>query len=195
MNILDKIAEDENNVQTAPALPVYIESDVEDWSIEIHKIHQSEEMLTKVLRHCWGAENKMTRRRLMGCSDSILEIPEYYAFCYAPRSVAMQMETHKKKHRFYLWMGTARPDREDAVAGEYSREQLVPFAMVFTARAIKEISHLRMCRKAEYPTRLFMSYLQRKLSVIDRELAENMIPLCMYRGGICTELNSCKNKK
>ena len=136
----------------------------------------------------------MSRKRLMGCSDSILEIPEYYAFCTAPRSVAMQLETHKKKHRFYMWMGTARKDRADAIKGEYSREQLVPFAMVFTARAIKEISHYRMCQKAEKPTRIFMNFLQLKLSAVDMELAKEMMPMCAYRNGLCTELNSCKKR-
>lgn len=166
----------------------------EGWRIEIHKIEQADEMLTKVLKHCWGAENRMSRKRLMGCSDSILEIPEYYAFCTAPRSVAMQLETHKKKHRFYMWMGTARKDRADAIKGEYSREQLVPFAMVFTARAIKEISHYRMCQKAEKPTRIFMNFLQLKLSAVDMELAKEMMPMCVYRNGLCTELNSCKKR-
>jgi hypothetical protein len=187
-SILDRCAELENEVRTSDA-------STNRWSIDIHKIEQSDAMLTKVLKHCWGAENRMSRKRLMACSDSILDIPEYYAFCLAPRSVAMQMETHKKKNRFYLWMGTARPDRADAIVGEYSREQLVPFAMVFTARAIKEISHLRMCSKAEKATRTFMALLQMKLSYVDKELAENMMPLCKYRGGICTELNSCKKTK
>jgi hypothetical protein len=77
-------------------------TNMDDWSIEIHKIDQADDMLTRVLEHCWGVtDSKMTKKRLFEINDSILEIPEYYAFCVAPRSVAMQMETHKKKHRFY----------------------------------------------------------------------------------------------
>ena len=30
------------------------------------------------------------------------------------------------------------------------------------------------------------------LAEIEPELAEQMMPLCDYRGGICTEFNSCK---
>ena len=160
--------------------------------VEIIKIEQSDEMLRRVMLHCWGVKSKMNKGKLFACNDSILEIPEYYAFCTAPRSVAMQMETHKKKNRFYLWMGTARTDRNDAIKGEYSREQLVPFAMVFTARAIKEISHYRLCKKAEQPTREFLRVLQAELIGIEPELAMQMMPLCEYRGGICTEFNSCR---
>lgn len=90
---------------------------------------------------------------------------------------------------------TARPDREDAVKGEYSRDQIVPFCMKLTARAIKEISHYRLCMKAEETTRLFMGEFQRVLSEIEPELAGQMMPMCQYRNGICTELNSCKNQK
>lgn len=161
-------------------------------TIELYKIEQSDSMLVKTLKHCWNVDSTMTKKRLFASNDSILEIPEYYAFCNAPRSVAMQMRTHEKKHGMYFYMGTARPDRKDAVKGEYSREQIVPFVMKLTARAIKEISHYRMCKKAEAPTRDFMEVFQRTLSSIEPALAEQMMPLCKYRGGICTEFNSCK---
>ena len=63
--------------------------------------------------------------------------------------------------------------------------------MKLTAKAIKEISHYRMCGKAENPTRKFMYIFQRKLSAVEPHLAGQMMPLCKYRGGICTEFNSC----
>lgn len=107
----------------------------------------------------------------------------------------MQLRTHEKKHRMYFWMGTGRPDRADAIPGEYSREQLVPFAMVLTARAIKEISHYRMCKKAEAPTREFMAVFKRTLNGIEPTLAAEMMPMCKFRNGLCTEFNSCKKNK
>ena len=151
-----------------------------------------DELLRRTLRHCWGVESKMNKSKLFACSDSILEIPEYWAFCTAPRSVAAQLRTHEKKHGMYFWMGTGRPDRADRVPGEYSREQLVPFVMKLTARAIKEISHYRMCAKTEKPTRDFMRLFQSELAKVEPELAKEMMPLCEYRGGVCTEFNSCK---
>lgn len=160
--------------------------------IEIIKIEQTDEMLWKTMEHCWGVKSKKNKGRIFACNDSMLEIPEYWVFCKAPRSVAAQLRTHEKKHGMYFWMGTGRPDRKDCVPGEYSREQIVPFVMKLTARAIKEISHYRMCQKAEYPTRAFMQRFKLELSEIEPELAKEMVPLCVYRGGICTEFNSCK---
>ena len=164
-------------------------------TIEIYKVEQTDKLLKKTLQHCWNVDSKMSKSKLFASNDSILEIPEYWAFCHAPRSVAMQLRTHEKKHGMYFWMGTARPDRADAVKGEYSREQIVPFVMKLTAKAIKEISHYRMCMKAEKPTRDFMYLFQRKLSGVEPYLAGQMMSLCEYRGGICTEFNSCKTKK
>ena len=163
--------------------------------IEIYKITETDEMLKKLLKHCWGVDSKMSKAKLFASNDSILEVPEYWCFCHAPRSVALQMETHKKKHGVYVWLGTARPDRTDAIPGEYSREQLVPFVMKLTTRAIKEISHYRMCKKAEKPTRDFMALFKAELCQIEPELAKHLVPLCVFRGGICTEFNSCQNKK
>lgn len=163
--------------------------------IEMYKVQESDALLKKLLKHCWNVDSKMSKAKLFASNDSILEVPEYWCFCHAPRSVAMQLRTHEKKHRMYFWMGTGRPDRADAIPGEYSREQLVPFAMVLTARAIKEISHYRMCKKAEAPTREFMAVFKRTLNGIEPTLAAEMMPMCKFRNGLCTEFNSCKKNK
>lgn len=164
-------------------------------SISIYPIRETRMMLRATLKHCWGVDSQMKSAKLFACNDSVLEIPEYWVFCHAPRSVAAQLRTHEKKHGMYFWMGTGRTDRTDRIPGKYSREQIVPFVMKLTARAIKEISHYRMCQKAEEPTRQFMADFKAELEKIEPELAAQMMPLCKYRGGICTEFNSCKRKK
>lgn len=158
--------------------------------------------LTSVMRYLWNADATPSRR-LFASSDSILEIPTWYVFCVAPRSVAMQLETHKKKHGFYLWMSSARPDRDSEAAKSYSREQPVRFVMKITSRAIIDISHYRMCEKAERPTRMFMVSLRKAMFKSAREhndlqlcfTAEQMMPMCAYRNGLCTEIRGCGNPK
>lgn len=149
-------------------------------------------VLCDVLEFIWGAKGANSDRLHAG-NDSVNEIEEYLALCEIPRSVAMQLETHKKKHRFYSWMSSARPDLPSTLQGEYSRDQIVRFAMVFTVRGIIDISHYRMCNKAEMPTRDFMRLLRRAMNEIDPDVASLMMPMCAYRNGLCTELRSCKN--
>ena len=163
--------------------------------IEITKINQSDELLKKTMLHCWGIESKMNKSKIFASNDSILEVPEYWVFAKAPRSVAAQLRTHEKKHGMYFWMGTGRKDRKDRIPGVYSREQTVPFAMKLTARAIKEISHYRMCGKAELPTRQFMALFKEHLCAIEPELAHEMMPMCQFRNGLCTEFGCCGYNK
>ena len=163
----------------------------ERFEIELVKLQECDSVLARTMKHCWGVDSKMDKKRLFACNDSILEIPEYYAFCKAPRSVAMQLRTHEKRNGMYFWCGTARPDRKDAIEGEYSRDQIVPFVLKLTARAVKEIAHQRLCFKAEKATRDFVEYLRKKFILAEPWLAEQMVTLCQYRNGICTEFNSC----
>lgn len=152
------------------------------------------DVLLDVMKHCWGTRELPSLERLYASNDSILEIPEWIAICTAPRSVAMQLETHKKKDRFYLWMESGRTDwaTEESQRG-YSRGQPVRFAFVFTARSIIEISHYRLCRKAEQPTREFMRLLKEKIRKDEPELANMMMPMCAYRNGLCTEMHGCQS--
>lgn len=159
--------------------------------ISIVKNLQSDGLLAMTFEHCWGIKSKMNKEKIFASNDSILEVPEYWVFAKAPRSVAAQLRTHEKKHGMYFWMGTGRKDRKDRVPGEYSREQIVPFVMKLTARAIKEISHYRMCGKAELPTRQFMALFKEQLCAIEPELAKEMMPMCQFRNGFCTEFNCC----
>ena len=173
--------------------------------MEIQLIHPTTDYhMKQVIDFLWAKTPKQkaklhTDDRIYAGNDSILEIPEWYAFCTAPRSVAMQIETTKKKNGCYLWMASARPDRDSKAAQEYSRDQEVKFVFKFTARGIIEISHYRMCMKAEDPTRRFMYLLQKALLEYGeggacREavlVARQMMPMCAYRNGLCTETQSC----
>ena len=159
--------------------------------IEIRKIEESDSLLAMVIEHCWGVKSKMNKEKIFACNDSFLEVPQYWCFCKAPRSVAAQLRTHSKKHGMYFWMATGRADRKDRIPGEYSRKQMVPFVMKLTARAIKEISHYRMCGKAEAPTRKFMQLFKEQLCAVEPELAKQMMPMCQFRNGLCTEFNCC----
>lgn len=158
--------------------------------IEVQPIEASFDMLKKCVNHCWK-NNVKSFKRLYATNHSILEIPEFYITATVPRSVALQMETHKKKHGTYVWMASARPDRDEEASKNYSREQPVDLFMKVTSRGIIDISHYRMCMATEKPTRDFMFALRDKLIEIGHgDLAKHMRPICEYRNGICSELKS-----
>lgn len=162
--------------------------------IEVIKNEMSNQILQKTLKHCWNVDSSMNMNKLFACNDSILELMEYWIIAEAPRSVCMQMETHKKIRGCYVWLESARPDyvSEKRPAKEYSRSANINMVMKVTARGLKEIAHQRLCNKAELPTREFMKLLVEKIKEVEPCLASELVPLCIFRNGKCTEFNSCK---
>jgi hypothetical protein len=113
------------------------------------------------------------------------------ALCEVPRSVAMQLVTHRKKMGNYSWMSSGRPDLAYSLKTEYSRTQKVRIAMTFTPRGIIDMAHYRLCTNAELPTRKFMALLRDIMEEIDPNIARLMMPMCAYRNGLCTMIHGC----
>ena len=65
--------------------------------------------------------------------------------------------------------------------------------MTANARALVEMSHLRMCNRAQREIRAMFKKIRNCLRHVSPFVAQNMIPACEAHGGIpfCTEHNSC----
>ena len=61
------------------------------------------------------------------------------------------------------------------------------------ARALIEMSHLRMCRRAQREIQELFYAIRRCLRHVSPIVAQNMVPSCQAHGGVpfCTERNSC----
>lgn len=77
-------------------------------------------------------------------------------------------------------------DRTEAPQGE-----LVSHIMSINAQELVFMAHKRLCGQASDETRAVMQEMCRQ--VIDKcpEFKDVLVPLCGYRGGICTEFNCC----
>lgn len=149
------------------------------------------ETLTAIMQFVWGLEKKPNTKKIYASDDSIAEAEHYVALCEVPRSVAMQLVTHRKKMGNYSWMSSGRPDLAYSLKTEYSRTQKVRIAMTFTPRGIIDMAHYRLCTKAEMPTRKFMALLRDIMEEIDPNIARLMMPMCAYRNGLCTMIHGC----
>lgn len=147
--------------------------------------------LERIMKFVWGLEKKPNVNRIYGSDDSIAEAEHFVALCEVPRSVAMQLVTHRKKMGNYSWMSSGRPDLKYSLKTEYSRTQMVRIAMTFTPRGIIDMAHYRMCMKAEEPTRRFMSLLRLAINQLDPYVVKYMMPMCAYRNGLCTMIHGC----
>ena len=62
---------------------------------------------------------------------------------------------------------------------------------ILKARSLVELirmAHRRLCGQAHEEARKIMATIRGNVAVIDPDLASLMVPLCVYRNGLCDEL-------
>jgi hypothetical protein len=71
------------------------------------------------------------------------------------------------------------------------RNTPVSHAMLINADALIAMAHKRLCQKASKETREVMNLIKQRIAMLDVELADCLVPLCVYRGGLCDEKAPC----
>ncbi len=71
----------------------------------------------------------------------------------------------------------------------------VKHRMFLNAEAILNIANKRLCYQASPETRESILMMRETMKNIDSDLAYNMVPSCVWRGGICCEPKPCGNYK
>lgn len=104
-----------------------------------------------------------------------------------PTSVSVHFVRHKIGVEHFVQ--TNRPDRGGD--GGANRNTPVNHAMLINAQSLIDIAKIRLCNKAEKPTREIMGKIVRSIKRIDPALASLMVPKCVYRNGICCEPKPC----
>lgn len=75
----------------------------------------------------------------------------------------------------------------------FDRYAPTDLAFIINAEALMNMAHKRLCTKASAETRAIMSLIRSEIAKddVDPDLAMNLVPQCVYRGGICPEPKSC----
>lgn len=74
---------------------------------------------------------------------------------------------------------------------EFDRYAPTDLSFIINAEALMNMAHKRLCSKASPETRELMAMIKHEIEVVDPALARHLVPMCVYRGGICSEPNSC----
>lgn len=74
---------------------------------------------------------------------------------------------------------------------EFDRYAPTDLSFIINAEALMNMAHKRLCSKASLETRKLMAMIKHEIEVVDPALARHLVPMCVYRGGICSEPNSC----
>ena len=100
---------------------------------------------------------------------------------------------HFVRHKIGVehFVSTQRTDRTGINRNELPQNNPVDYTMVANAQALINISRKRLCHQASPETRQAWLMVREALdNVGESELAQAMIPECVYRG-FCPEIRSC----
>ncbi len=89
------------------------------------------------------------------------------------------------------WISTQRDDRTGVDRNKSTQDMPVNMDVKANAQSLINVSRYRLCYGcAHKETREYMEDLKRQIKLTEPELADVMVPNCIYRGG-CPEFEEC----
>ena len=98
--------------------------------------------------------------------------------------------THYVRHKWECFVRTQRSDRTGVSRDKLPQDSRVDFVGEANCQHLIDTARKRLCYMASPETREYMENLKVALEVYEPELADVLVPNCVYRCGCC-ELNGC----
>ena len=135
------------------------------------------------------------KRKLIGAQHSPIRTLN---FCFRLKNIPSWVATHLVRHVHATpFVKTQRNDRQDSFDRNLAPQGApVDMCWYMNVEELITIAHKRLCTQASPETREVVKEICRKAIETNPELDGFLVPLCQYRGGLCTEFNPCGlNKK
>lgn len=98
--------------------------------------------------------------------------------------------THWSRHKFECFIQSQRSDRTGVPRDKLPQDAPVSFVGEANAQALIDVMRKRLCRQASPETRQYAEDLKLALHDIQPELADALVPNCVYRCS-CPEMKPC----
>lgn len=109
------------------------------------------------------------------------------------------VSVHYVRHHIGInhYVQSQRNDRQDKYDRNAARQdELVSHIISVNAQELVQMAHKRLCNQASPETREVMQMMVDEVLKVCPEFKTVLVPLCVYRGGRCTEFFPCnKNNK
>lgn len=93
------------------------------------------------------------------------------------------------------WISTQRTDRTGINRDELPQGASVTMEIEANAQALINVSRKRLCNQASKETREVMQKIKQEVAKNDEILSKAMVRECVYRNGLCPEINCCGYNK
>lgn len=98
--------------------------------------------------------------------------------------------THWARHKFEKFIQTQRTDRTGIDRDALRQDALVKFTAEANTQSLIDVWRKRLCFQAAAETRQYAEDFKRALHEVEPEIADALVPNCVYRGG-CPEMSQC----
>lgn len=104
------------------------------------------------------------------------------------------VSTHFVRHHIGVnhYVQSQRDDRAGGLRSEKPQTAMVSHIMSINAQELVFMSHKRLCKQASVETREVMKMICDEVLKVCPEFKGLLVPQCVYRGGICSEMFPCK---
>lgn len=104
------------------------------------------------------------------------------------------VSVHLTRHKIGVdhFVQSMRDDRGGKGDDVVTRNTPVNHGLMINAQAIITMSRKRLCLASSKKTVAVWSKLRREMAEVDKDLADFMVPECVYRNGVCPEFKECK---
>ena len=94
------------------------------------------------------------------------------------------------------YIQSQRDDRTNNVVSRVEKPQgeIVSHIMSINAQELINMSHKRLCLQASKETREVMKKIVNEIVKVAPYMKDVLVPLCVYRGGLCNEMFPCGKK-
>ena len=102
--------------------------------------------------------------------------------------------THWSRHKFEKYIKSQRSDRTGIPRDKLPQDAPVDFTGDANVQALIDTRRKRLCRQSSTETRQYAEDFKAALHEVEPEIADVLVPQCVYRAG-CAEMKPCGDGK
>ena len=134
------------------------------------------------------------KHKILEARHSPIRVLRYsFLFEDIPGNIATHLARHVHAQPF---ISSLRNDRQDMMDGDKApRDTPVNMILDMNAEELMIVANKRLCNKAAEKTQSVVAEMCKYAQMATPELQGLLVPLCIYCGGMCHEMHSCREEQ